>query len=503
MEQAVVNLLSNQKAILLQQLAEIEKVMARSAKQDYQIHKRALKKGFKYYAQYWGEDGKRIKSKFSLDTTDENIAHNRAKEWKEKFLNGHYSNNKKGGAFYALLSGYYAEGSKLLTEALNTNRHLEEKQIKTYKSFIDTHFIPFLKQEKIKRIEDFKTKHIRLFQAYLEGKYTPKTINKNINGSIKKLFDHLLINGVIKETPFPKGVSINIKSREGDIQTRKIYPINRLFDVLFEVNMWKMFKSEKDYQNDKPKNDYKKKYLYCLIGATTGLRNGEIHFLRKSSIIKKGGIYFLNIENSRINKSGLKTKSSKRKVPLHRITYNAIMDYIKENEIKDYLFYKEGQKSINYDTYKDANIECGIHCGYTQKEIQKNNVDFYSFRHFYKTILVQGGLPKEISRHFMGHAKNKRDMEDNYSHIEDIGNDDKDNVDDEYIAQNGKKVIDILDAYFNNAYTRHIGENEKLNLHTDMKEVKITNKANKTFTFLTGVIYGYESFTEIENEEEE
>lgn len=502
MEQAVLNLLSNQKTILLHQLAEIEKVMARNAKNDYQIHKRSLKNGFMYYVQYWNEEGKRIKSKFSLQTTDENIAHQRAKDWKEKFLKTYYSDNKKGEAFYSLFSGYYAEGSKLLAEALDTNRHLEPKQISIYKSFIDTYFIPFLKQVKIRKIESFKIEHIRMFQAYLkEYDLKPKTINSRINGSIKKIYDHLLLNGTIKETPFPpKGVSINLKSKEGDIQKRKIYSITRVFDVLFDVDMWKMYKNKKGLENDIPYNDYKKRRLLCLIGATCGLGDGEVHFLRKSSLIKKSGIYFLNIENSRINQTGLKTTNRKRKVPLHRITYNAIKDYIKENNITDYLFYKEGQKSINYDRYKDANIECGIHCGYEEKEIEEKNVVFYSFRHFYRTVLVQGGLQKEISKYFMGHSKDKKDMEETYSHIEDIGLDDIDDVDDEYLAENGKKVIDILDKYFVNAYTRHINENEKHNLYTEMKEVEITNKSGKTFSYFAYVISGYENFIEVENE---
>jgi hypothetical protein len=175
------------------------------------------------------------------------------------------------------------------------------------------------------------------------------------------------------------------------------------------------------------------------------------------------------------------------------------MEYIAENKITDYIFHKEEQTSINYDTYKDANKECGIHCGYTEQEITGNNVDFYSFRHFYRTILKQGGLSKELSAYFMGHAKNKADMEDNYDHIEDLGNDEADN---EYLAENGKKVIDILDGYFDNAYTRHIGENEKLDLHTDMKKVEMANKTGKVFSYLTYVISGYENFTEVEAEDD-
>ena len=169
MELSVLNLLTNQRDALLRQLAEIEEVMGKADRAEYQIHKRQLKNGFMYYAQYWGEDGKRLKTKFSLQTTDESIAHIRAMEWKEGFLKQHFSGEKTGGAFYALLSGYYADGSKLLIEALETNRDLRPEQIKRYKGFIDAYFIPFLKRNGIKRIGDFKIQHIRQFQTYLKA----------------------------------------------------------------------------------------------------------------------------------------------------------------------------------------------------------------------------------------------------------------------------------------------------------------------------------------------
>jgi len=507
MGSAALNLLISQRATLLRQLAEIDKVMGKADRADYQIHKRKLKNGFVYYAQYYGEDGKRIKSKFSLETADETIAHSRAMEWREKHLKQHFDGAKKGGNFYAFLSGYYAEGSKLLAEALDTNRDLQPQQIKSYKSFIDTYFIPFLKQEGIKRLEDFKIQHIRQFQAYVRSNgIKPQTINSYLNGSVKKIYDHLLLNGLIKETPFPKGTSINLKVKKSDINKRNIFSISRAFFSLLDNRMWAMFKSEKDHEDWNPTEGYKKKHLLCLIGATTGLRVAEIFFLRNSSIVKKGGVHFLNVVNARLDGSGLKTESSLRMVPLHPITYKAIMGYIRENNITDYLFFK-GQRTINYDLFKRANIECGIHCGHTENQMKEKNVVFYSFRHFYKTVLTNGGLPKELASTFMGHAKNKSDMGDNYTHLEEIG---ADGTDVELLAENGKKVIRILDRHFNDAQMRHVLEDKTFAFDMNLKKIEIeskeknetkkSGKVKKTYTFFTHVIDGYEEFLEIEDD---
>jgi hypothetical protein len=257
-------------------------------------------------------------------------------------------------------------------------------------------------------------------------------------------------------------------------------------------------KKREDLEQPTEKQVKSKKYLLCLIAATTGLRAGEIYMLKKSSIEKMGGVYFLNITSGRIDNSGVKTENAYRRVPLHKFVYNAINEYIEKINITgDYLFFSGNRKTQNGTIFIEAYKECGIHCGYSETEIKEGNVDFHSFRHFYRTILSQGSLSKELITYFMGHAKNMNDMGERYTNIEEIGNDIGDIG---LLVDNGKKVIDILDSHFNNAYLRHVEENNKQILHIEPKQIEKTNIQNVKITYWTYAITGYENFIDLEND---
>jgi integrase len=493
-------LLLRQQIELAKRLREIEKLMPKKrAKEDYTIFKQKRKKeGFVYCARYYVK-GKVLPTKFSLKTTDFEIAEKRAVAWKDSFLANYGKRGDYGCPFYNLLSGYYAEDSKYLAESLLTKRQISKKLIKGYNSFINNYFIPFLKQEGVRKIENLKPEKILKFGGWLREtkNLTAKTINNYMNGSIKQALDFLYLKEKIQYNPFSQGINTNLIAIKGEVKRRQIYPVNRLFDVLYEPNLWILGKSKNDLEKPKEKQIKRKKYLLCLISATTGLRAGEVFMLKKSSIEKVGGIYFLKIDNSRLDNSGVKTENAYRRVPLHNFVYNAINDYIeKMNITSDYLFFSGKRKTQNGTIFIEAYKQCGIHCGYTENEIKKNNVDFHSFRHFYRTILSQGGVSKDLVAYFMGHAKNMSDMEDRYNNIEEVGNDISDI---KLLADNAKKVIDILSGHFNNSFLRHIEEHDQQILYLEEKEVELTNAKNAKIKYWTYVIQGYENFIDFES----
>jgi integrase len=167
---------------------------------------------------------------------------------------------------------------------------------------------------------------------------------------------------------------ITIKAQKGEVQRRRIFPVNRLFDVLFDHHIWTLAKSKKGLENPAEKDIKMKKYLLCLIAASTGLRAGEVFMLKKSSIEKIGGIYFLNIDNSRIDLTnpGVKTEAGYRRVPLHKFVHKAINDYIGfANITGDYLFFSGNRKTQNGTAFIEAYKECGIHAGYSETEIKQ------------------------------------------------------------------------------------------------------------------------------------
>jgi integrase len=499
------NLLLQQQIGLNRQLREIDRLMPKKrTDNDYSIIKQARKKeGFVYCAKYY-VFGKLLPTKYSLKTTDLETAQKRAIAWKERLLNSYKKGANMGCAFHNLLSGYYADDSVLLQESLNTRRQISKDLIKRYNNFINKLFIPFLKEEGILTVENLKPEKILKFGGWLRDikLLTAKTINDRINGAIKQALDFLYLKERIQYNPFrhiEKG-DITIKAKKGEVKKRRIFPVNRLFDVLFDNKMWVLVKSKESLKNPADKKIKMKRWLLCLIAATTGLREAEIFMLRKSCIEKIGGIYFLNIDNSRVDleNKGVKTENAYRRVPLHKFVYGAINDYIKkENITSDYIFFTGNRKTVNAAIFAEAYKQCGIHCGYTESETKENNIDFHSFRHFYQSILSQGGLSKVLITYFMGHAKNMNDMGERYNNIEEIGNDIGDI---ELLVDNAKRVIKTLDYHLNNAYTRHIEENEKQTVYIEPKEVILTNRKMSKIKYWTYVISGYENFID-SNEE--
>jgi len=508
------NLLLNQQVELARQLREIEKLMPRKrTAEDYTIIKQKRKKGgFVYCVKYY-VNGKLLPKK-TLKTTDLETAKKRAVDWKDTLLNSYGNKENKSIAFYNLLSGYYAEDSKLLAESLRTKRHISKELIRRYHNYINNYFIPYLKQEGIKKVEDLKPQKIIDFGGWLREtkNLTAKTINNNTNGAVKQALDYLYLKEKIRYNPYNEGINTNLIAKKGEVKRRRIFPVNRLFDVLFEYRIWTLAKSIKELENPTEKQIQMRRYLLCLIAATTGLRASECYMLKKSSIENIGGIFFLNIINSKtdLENPRLKTENAYRRVPLHKFVRKAIYDYIafaKKTGVKtkdDYLFFSGHRKSLYGRLFVEAYTECGIHAGYTESEIKTNNVDYHSFRHFYRSILSQGGLPKELTNYFMGWSKNMNDMGERYNNIEEIGNDIGDIG---LLVDNGKKVIDILDSHINNAYTRHIYENEKQAVYIEPCEVEITNQRKVKNKYWTYAVLGYDNFIdydgEIEDEEEE
>jgi hypothetical protein len=123
-----------------------------------------------------------------------------------------------------------------------------------------------------------------------------------------------------------------------------------------------------------------------------------------------------------------------------------------------------------------AKNQFGSHCGYTEKELKDKNIDFYSFRHFYKTMLTHSNIKDSIVEYFMGHSVNVRNMNENYTHIEDL--------DDQFFEETGLKVIEHIDNQFQNAMNKL----DLLSIHTHIEQVSLTDNKNNTKTYYTNVL---------------
>ncbi|MDR2815755.1 MAG: tyrosine-type recombinase/integrase [Proteiniphilum sp.] len=257
-------------------------------------------------------------------------------------------------------------------------------------------FIPFLKDNTIKTFEKIDHPIIANFQDYLLAQgVKPQTINRYMS-SVNAVFNRLLITGVIKENPFDRVKSLKMGAKSTDI--RGCHDIDKMRGVF--NTQW----------------DDALSYLLCLMIYSTGMRNSEIEKVRVNDIIALEGIRFVDIKES-------KSKNGIRLVPLHNFVYRKIQRYIKQTnkQGEHYIFSVHGGPNQSTD-YNKANSLLAKQLNVSEDELKKQNITFYSGRHFWKTLMNREGLGDDIEEFFMGH-KVSGDVSKIYNHKDKQGKD--------------------------------------------------------------------------------
>jgi len=393
----------------------------RESKGYYLVKIKSKKYGFLYYVRYI-KDGKLIPTKRCTYTNNREAAERWAVENREKVLNEYFNRNivkKKYGSLYVILKKYYSPDSPYLEIDIKRGRELNGDSRESYHNFIIHQFIPFLHRKKIKDILEIDVPLLAKFQNYLlldrhiNGKMVlgckPQTINRNMS-IISLIFDHLITEGEIKTNPCKSLVSLKVK--EGDIKITGCYEINALKGVF----------------NKKWENIYS--YMLCLLIYTTDMRNSEIEKMQVKDIITFNNIHFIDIPKS-------KSINGVRIVPLHDFVYKKLLLFIRKNNLKyeDFIFKKSKTKNICSTVFKKACLKLACYAGFTEEKMKKENIRFYSGRHFWKTLMNSEGLG-EIEEYFMGH-KVTSNIAKRYNH--------KDKQGKKKLLERARKVFYILD----------------------------------------------------------
>jgi len=375
-------------------------------RQEFSIIARYRRKGKVYYVRYF-RDNKMIPSQWSTRTDDFQEAILFARLNKEKILN-RYNNRKEGKVLYAVLRNYYTRDSSFLAIDAARGRKINESSRKILHGFIVNTFVPFLLENKIREFKDLKPVVMCRFQNYLliEKRLLPQSINRQISG-IKAIYAHLFMTGVIEQNVMKDIASL----RTIHNKARGCHSLEDLQGVF------------------KKRWGDKKAYLLCSLIYCTGLRNSEIQNLKVEDVIMKETIHFLNITKS-------KTSSGIRIIPLHPTIREIIDEWAAEMRLsgEDYLFINSREQRI-HKTTKNANIFMGSLLGKGKEELEKDNITFYSGRHFYKTMLNLYNLG-DIEEIFMGHKVHKK-VSERYNH--------KDKRGEKELLKEAKKAIEIID----------------------------------------------------------
>ena len=374
--------------------------------QEYSIVARHGKKGKVYYVRYF-EDNKMIPSQWSARTADYSEAELFARTNRERILSRYY-NRREGKVLYAVLGNYYSKDSPYLVIDAVRGRKINEKSRQILNGFIVNSFIPYLQQNRIKEFEEIKPVVLNRYQNYLliERGLLPQSINRQISG-IKAIFSHMYMTGVIERNVMKDIAPL----RSMNSKIRGCYSIEDLAGIF--KNQW----------------EDKKSYLLCALIYSSGLRNSEIQNLKAKDIILKEDVHFLNIVKS-------KTSSGIRIIPIHPQIKKALDEWIQEKGLSgdDCLFMRNSALRI-FKTAQKAHFFMAALLGKEAEDLEKENITFYSGRHFYKTMLNCHNLG-DVEELFMGHKVNKN-VRERYNH--------KDKRGEKELLKEARKVIEIID----------------------------------------------------------
>lgn len=255
---------------------------------------------------------------------------------------------------------------------------------------IDKHIIPAFGKKRIGKISESDINRW-LLDLPGEADVSRATANKML-GLLRIILAEAVKQNIIEKNPADKVKPLIEKANARDAFTKK-----EAVALLNDPEKWGNILS----------------YTASLLCAHTGLRAGEIRALRVCDIHED----YLLIAHSWDEKYGLKsTKSGKvREIPIPQHIHDALMR-IAPDESEGFVFSLTGGKTpMSGRVFTNALYRKLREIGVTEEERQERGLSFHSWRHFFNTQLVAGGVTGEVTRAVVGHES--ENMTDHYLHL--------------------------------------------------------------------------------------
>lgn len=203
--------------------------------------------------------------------------------------------------------------------------------------------------------------------------------------------------GLLQSNPV---TSSRIHKRLGPAKTKRSLTANKGYSWSELVTLFSNPEYQKQrYAKGRPGNAV---FWLPLIAAYTGARREEIAQLYVSDFMQdETGQWFIRIIDDRPDKS-LKTDSSRRDVPLHDdLIEVGILDLVKNQPNESRVFpqltkVSDGYAGIVSKSWRPLTQQCGVY--------QSGRNPLHAFRHTFKTLSREYGIPKEVSDWITGHA---------------------------------------------------------------------------------------------------
>jgi integrase len=140
-----------------------------------------------------------------------------------------------------------------------------------------------------------------------------------------------------------------------------------------------------------------------LIALYSGMRLGEILQLLKLDVREENGIWYFDVNKGDCDDGkSLKTASSKRRVPLHRVLLDlGFVDYVNSGHQSGRIFPEIKKGSDGYHSHHFSKWwgRFAGHVGF-----KSSRTAFHSFRHNFLDALRAAETPEYINKALAGHA---------------------------------------------------------------------------------------------------
>lgn len=365
----------------------------------FHLYKRPSKKyGHIYYVRFYDEDGNRLSGRSTGQTTKA-----RAEAWAyEELKNGHIRSVKN------ITFGEYAKDwwiwdrcDYVKGRALR-GRPLSRYYVDTMRGYLENHILPYFKN---KRFQSINAGMIENWLMKLATKttrrgepITPTTVNRCFT-CLKIMLNEAVRLGYLYRNPAEKIGKLREVPKEKSILTPD--EVRQLFQEDQMDYIW-----EGDIRH----------YTLNLLGASTGMRLGEIQALMVGNVYDK----YVYVGYNWNHKYGLKPPkhNSARYVPIPSKTSYYLKELISLSpfqEPDDFVFIESDRhRPIRNEAILKNLYKALERIGIPPEERKERNITFHSWRHFYNTVM-RGKIHDAKLRQLTGHRTIR--MTEHYTHF--------------------------------------------------------------------------------------
>lgn len=247
-----------------------------------------------------------------------------------------------------------------------------------YRMYIDVHFKPYFKEEKLINIKPITLDtfyNIKLSKEDSSGRTMSINTVKKLNGFLKAAFNYALKNGLIKSNP---ATCVILGKSE------KYTPV-----VYDEENFSKLLKLVKGTPDEIP----------IILGAGCGLRRSEVFGLQWDDVDFNKKEISIRRANVRFDKYVIKepkTESSKRTI----VAPKFVVDVLSKH--------KKSLKVIQLDGKIMTDWKPDSYSGHFKKLLKDNgltHIRFHDLRHYNAVIMLKSGISDKVAADRLGHAQ--------------------------------------------------------------------------------------------------